>query len=130
MNLTLPIYWTQTFKHKADKTWLVGMNNYRNWHYFTSNAWKQEYHELITKQLPTSVPLFDRFIMEFALYYKRSCDASNVVPLIEKVVLDTLQAENIIMNDNINYHLSSSWRVIAQDKNNPRCEITIKEYNG
>lgn len=127
LKLTLDIYWTQEFKTKKDKTWLVGLNNYRNWHYHTSSKWKQDFHQLVIDQLPDNLPTFTRYTINYKLYYKRSCDGSNIVPLIEKVILDTLQEQGILTNDTVNYHLGSSWEVVEQDVDNPRCEIEIKE---
>lgn len=126
MTITLPIYWTQEFKTKPPKVWLVGLNNYRNWHHHTSNKWKTEFHELVHSQL-TPDTTFNRFTLNIDLYYRRSCDPSNIVPLMEKVFLDALQDANVIPEDNVNHHISTTWTVIAQDKDNPRCEITIKE---
>lgn len=128
MQITLPIYWTQSFKTKPDKTWLCGMNAYRNWHYHTSSSWKNEFHQLVCDQLDTNKS-FNQFILSIKLYYKNICDASNVVPLMEKVVLDTLQEQGILTNDNVNYHLGTCWEVAGCDKANPRCEITLKEVS-
>ena len=124
IKLTSPIYWTQTFKTKKDKVWLVGMNNYRNWHYHTSNKFKKEFGEVFKQQL-SDISIKDQFTLHMDLYYKRICDGSNVVPLIEKVLLDVLQEEGVIVQDNVQYHLGTSWKVGGQDKNNPRIEITI-----
>lgn len=125
INLVSPIYWTQTFKTKEDKVWLVGMNNYRNWHYHTSNKFKTEFGEMFKEQLP-NVVLEGKFTVHMKLFYKRVCDGSNVVPLIEKVLLDVLQKEGVILNDNVKYHIGTDWVIAKQDKANPRVEITIK----
>ena len=125
INIISPIYWTQTFKTKKDKIWLVGMNNYRNWHYHTSNRFKTEFGNTLKKQLP-NVILEGEFIVYMKFFYKHVCDGANVIPLEEKVLLDVLQKENIILNDNVNYHKGTSWMVARQDKANPRVEITIK----
>lgn len=125
--ITLPIYWTEVKKTKPNKVWLCGLNNYRNWHYHTSSKWKNDFHQLVIDQLPNSSPTIDKFTLHIKFYYKNVCDASNVVPLMEKVLLDTLQEEGIIINDNVNYHLGTTWEVSGRDKENPRVEITITE---
>ena len=125
INLVSPIYWVQSFKTKKDRVWLVGMNNYRNWHYHTSNKFKIEFEEIFKEQLP-NVLIEDKFVVYMKLFYKRVCDGSNIVPLIEKVLLDVLQKEGIILNDNVKYHVGTNWIVARQDKANPRIEITIK----
>lgn len=126
MLVTLPIYWEQPFKTKPSKVWLCGMNNYRNWHHQTSSKWKREFHQIVKDQILLGVT-FTKFTLDIKLYYKRSCDPSNIVPLMEKVFLDALQEYGVIPEDNINHHISTTWTVIAQDKENPRCEITIKD---
>lgn len=128
--LVLPIYWVQKFKNKKDKVWLCGLNSYRNWHYHTSNKFKVEFEQLVTDQLESWSPIDNQFTLELQLYYKNpNCDGSNIIALMEKVVLDALQASDIITNDNVKYHLGSTWAIAGQDKLNPRCEITIKECN-
>lgn len=123
LELVLPIYWQQT----SSKTVLVGMNAYRNWHYHTSNNFKKEFTQLVASQLDSCI-ISSPYKLEMRLFYKNpNCDASNVVALIEKVVLDALQTSNIIEDDTVKHHLGSSWTVVSQDKTNPRCEITIKE---
>lgn len=123
--IILPIYWNQT----QSKTVLVSMNQYRNWHYHTSNKFKRDYHELVGKQLDNISPVVGKFYLDISVYYKNpSCDGSNISSLIEKVTLDALQEHNIITNDTVNYHLGTTWCVAGQDKVNPRCEIFVKPY--
>ena len=122
--ITLPIYWSQS----GSKTVLVSMNAYRNWHFHTSNKFKQEFHELVGKQLDGIVPIQGQFYLDISIYYKNpNCDGANIAALIEKVVLDALQEHSIIVNDNVNYHLGSTWSIAGQDKTNPRAIITLKE---
>lgn len=125
IDLVLPIYWQQSQK----KLVLVSMNAYRNWHYHTSNKFKQEFAELVTSQL-SSCTIASPYELEMKLYYKNSnCDGSNIVALVEKVLLDALQKANIIDKDSVKHHLGTTWAVVAQDKVNPRCEITIRNIN-
>ena len=50
-----------------------------------------------------------------------------MVAVIDKFLLDALQEHNIIVQDNIQYYIASSWEVVAQDRVNPRIEVEIKE---
>lgn len=128
MTVILPIYYTQEFKTKPNKTSLVGMNLYRNAHYFLQNNMKKHFQDLVIEQLPSVVEVIQQFTVTYKLYYKSPvCDASNIVALIEKFYLDAIKEHGLIIDDNVNYHISSSWQVIAQDKTNPRIEVTIKE---
>ncbi len=128
MTVILPIYYTQEFKTKPNKTSLVGINLYRNAHHFLQNNMKKHFQDLVIEQLPPVVEVIQQFTVTYKLYYKSPvCDASNIVALIEKFYLDAIKQHGLIIDDNVNYHISSSWQVIAQDKTNPRIEVTIKE---
>ena len=128
IQFTLPIYWTKKYKTKKDKTILVGINWYRNAHYFDQNNFKKDFELLIKNQLKDTTITLNQFIMEYELYYKNpNCDPSNIIALIEKVSLDALQELNIIKNDNIKYHTGSVWKVVNQDKKEPRCVVYIKK---
>lgn len=121
----LPIYWTQTFKTKADKTVLAGMNWYRNAHYHAQNSMKKEFHEVVCKQLGDSA-VTGQYKVHLEIYYKnQTCDGSNIAALMEKVALDALQEHKTIVDDSVKYHLGTTWEVAGQDKLNPRCVVTV-----
>lgn len=123
--IELPIYWTQEFKRKPPKTVLVGMNWYRNAHFYQKNAIKQHFHDLVIEQ-SSNLDSFSKFKLHLELYYKSSnCDGANIVALIEKFALDAFQEINVITNDNVNFHLGSSWEIVEQDKQNPRCLVSL-----
>ena len=128
MTIVLPIYYIQEFKTKANKTHLVGMNLYRNAHHFLQNAMKKHFQELVLEQLPSVEQQLKQFTVNYKVYYKSPvCDGSNIVALIEKFYLDAIKTHGLISDDNVNYHLGSTWSVAGQDKENPRVEIAIKE---
>ena len=120
LTLSLPIYWSS-----GKSTHLVGMNLYRNAHYHVKAKMKRDYHALIENQ-SLSMPKLTTFTTHYKLYYKSSvCDPSNIISLIEKFALDGLIEAGVLTNDNVNFHLSSSWEVVMQDKSDPRVEIII-----
>lgn len=125
--IILPIYWTQEFKTKPDKTVLAGMNFYRNAHYHAQNSMKKDFHELVYSQFPAEVETHEGdFRLELGIYYKNaSCDGANIAAIIEKFVLDSLQSMNVVINDNVKYHKGTTWKVLGQDKDDPRCEVTL-----
>ena len=128
MTVVLPIYYIQEFKTKANKTHLVGMNLYRNAHHFLQNAMKKYFQELVLEQLPPVEQQLKQFTVNYKIYYKSPvCDGSNIVALIEKFYLDAIKTHGLISDDNVNYHVGSTWSVAGQDKDNPRIEIAIKE---
>ena len=129
MQFVLPIYYEQTFKKKDPKTWLVGMNSYRNWFYHLQNAVKRHYHEIIAeqvKQSPQTPTITGCYTLSIDVYYKNAaCDGANIAALIEKFSLDGLQECGVTINDSVKYHLGTTWRIAGRDKENPRCVITI-----
>lgn len=123
--LTLPIYYVQEFKTKKNKTWLVGDNAYRNWHYFLKNNVKQHYHELVKNQV-TDTKILGQYKLQIDLYIKNTnCDGSNIASRIEKFSLDALQECGVVVNDNSKYHLSTTWTLKGVDKENPRAEVQV-----
>lgn len=106
------------------------MNWFRNAYHHQANAVKKHYDQMTQEQIINTVPIFGTYILEIHLYYKNpTCDGSNVFALTEKFVLDSLQAAGIVTQDNVKYHLGTHTYVKGQDKDNPRVEIFIKEYN-
>jgi len=127
--LTLPIYYTQTFKTKPSKKFLVGLNWYRNVNPYLNNEVKNHYTDLIysqLKKLPTK-PEFKYRLNIKLYYYNPSCDGSNIFAMMEKFTLDALQKLNWVKQDNVKYHLGTTTKVVKQDKNNPRVEIELEE---
>lgn len=119
--ITLPIYWQQSSK----KTVLTSMNSYRNWHYHVASKFKRDFAELVKSQVSTTDTL-SKYRLEIQLYYKnKNCDGSNIIPLIEKVLLDALIDINVLTNDTVQQHIGTTWSAVAQDVTNPRCEIQV-----
>ena len=102
------------------------MNQYRNWHWATSYKFKEEFSALVKPQIEDAVPILGEYCIDIKLYYLRAnCDGSNIIPLIEKVFLDVLVENRLIEGDSIKYHIGTKWVSLGQDKENPRCEITV-----
>ena len=123
ISLTLPIYFGTKKKYLMSLNWLQDV------HYKARNKVKQEFHEQIGKIVTSDKMFFKGNIKtHYRLYYKNKlCDAPNVVAVIDKFLLDALQEHNIIVQDNVQYYIASSWEVVAQDRVNPRIEVEIKE---
>ena len=127
MTFTLPIYYTQTFKTKPDKTFLIGMNWYNTAHYHIKNEVKQSLTTLITEQFENIGPVLGPYKVHYTLYWKNpSSDGSNIISLSEKIFLDAIQ-QGLVSEDNVKHHMGSTWTNAGQDKVNPRVEITIKD---
>lgn len=127
--IILPIYYTKTYKTKPDKTFMVGMNWFRNAVHFEQNEVKKHYHDLVTSSvLPT--PTTEPFRLEIVVYYRNpASDGSNITSMFEKFILDSLQTLNVIPQDNVKYHYGTIWSVGGQDTVNPRVEIILRGVN-
>ena len=124
--IILPIYYTQVFKTKHEKVWLVGDNAFRNWHYFLKNEVKQYYHMLVGEQIDDTV-VKNQYKMFIDLYLKNpASDGSNVASRMEKFTLDGLQECGVVVDDNSKYHMGTTWELKGMDKTDPRVEITLQ----
>lgn len=127
--ITLPIYYTQHYKTKPSKTFMVGMNWFRNAHHHEQNAVKKYYHDLVAAG-PLPSPTTSPFRLEIVVYYRNpASDGSNIASMFEKFILDSLQTLKIIPQDNVKHHYGTIWSVGGQDTANPRVEITLKDVN-
>lgn len=125
LELTLPIYHTFTFKTKKDKKVLIGLNWYRNVHYITNNNVKKEFHKLVNEQYDGQK--FNKAHIHYKVYVRtRNTDGHNIRSIIEKYVLDGLVHLEAIVDDSLDYVVSSSSE-FHLDKDNPRIEVTVEE---
>ena len=124
LNLVLPIYGGKRTK------FMLGMNWYGTAHYRTRNSVKQEYHIMIGKVLPKDFKLNSPLTTHYKIYYKNmKSDASNIVAVVDKFLMDALQEFDVIVEDNVKHYIQSSWEVVEQDRDNPRIEVEIKEVS-
>jgi hypothetical protein len=128
MQITVPVYYTQTFKTKKDKTFLVGMNWYRNAFYHIQNEVKQCYHSIISTSLADQHQQFSQYKVTYIYHYKsKISDLSNVCSMMSKFFNDTLQTLEIVPNDNVQFCKEEHFIAGNFDKSNPRVEIYIEE---
>ena len=98
---SVPMYVDIPRKTKKDKRIYLNMNVDRNLHYQIKNKVKKSFQSLVaekTKGIKFDVPV----VVEYFLYYGdyRDRDFHNVFPIVNKYVLDALQASLVIENDN------------------------------
>lgn len=130
IRLTLPIYYEFEYKTKKNKMALVGMNNYKNWHFLVANKVKQHYHKLVGELVVDNIPdkPWEQFSIEYFLFYKnKRSDGNNIISVIDKYLLDSLQEHGVIVNDTNDNYLESNWRVVEQSKENPRVRVQINK---
>ena len=130
LHLTVPCYYTQVFKTKPSKTFLVGMNWLRTAHHYLQNAVKQAYSEMITPILVDSqFILKGTYEVAYVYHYKsKTSDLLNVGALMSKYFLDAAQKAGTVEEDNVQYCLKESFYVGSQDRENPRVEIFVRPY--
>jgi Holliday junction resolvase RusA-like endonuclease len=130
LHVTLPIYYTKSYKTKDDKTFLVNLNFARNAHYYLQNEVKQWYNEYIMKEIIDSdFKIKGSYEIAMVYYYKNILsDLDNICSQILKYGLDALQKAGVIVDDNIKYGKKISFYVGEQDKEHPRVEMYVKEF--
>lgn len=128
IQITMPCYYTQTFKTKKDKTFLVGMNWLRTAHHYIQNKVKQDYSDLLVPLLQkTGFTIKGRYEVAYEYYYKnKTSDLLNVGALMSKYFLDAAQKAGVVEEDNIQYCIKESFYVKTQDKENPRIEVYVR----
>lgn len=125
LTITLPIHYEQTFKTKKSKTFLVGLNWYRNAHYRLNNIVKSRYHDLTREAIGKSK--FGKIRLIYRVYVARNgTDGTNIRSVIEKFFLDGLVECGAIKDDSIAYVLGDESHYFI-DRENPRIEIDIIE---
>lgn len=129
LKLELPIYYEVVRKRSNNKTILVGFNWYRNAFQIDQNNVKKYYHKLIETALKGKViPKIGKYTHKSILAYKNPlCDSSNVIPMIEKFIFDSLQELDILTNDTVKYHTYSKGWSVVEDKLNPKLIFELYE---
>ena len=128
MKLVFPIYYTIEKKTKANKTFLVNMNWYRNAHYQILNKVKIHYHDFVREQYKGE-QFDDKVSVHYKIYVgRKGTDGGNIRSIIEKFVLDGLISVGAIKNDTIDYIAKDSSEY-ALDRENPRAEVYVKDEN-
>ena len=130
IHITIPCYYTQHFKTKKDKKFLVGLNWYRQAHYFIKNEVKKWFTQDIIKQLKALnvKPIKGSYELAFKYYYKNpTSDLGNVCGLASKHANDAFEIYGLIENDNVKHCKRECYYVADQDKDNPRVEIFVRQ---
>ena len=91
-------------KTKADKTYYLNMNGYRNWHFIISNQLKVLFVEQINEQIK-DLKIEKLIKINYALYFKdkRVRDKMNYIAVIDKFFMDSLVTCGCIKDDNDKY---------------------------
>jgi len=125
--ITIPVYYTQQYKTKDDKTLFLGLNWFRNAFFHQQNQVKRDMHEHIVNQLKhIETPTMEKYSVSYFYYYKSPVsDLPNVGPMASKWLMDTLQELRIVLNDNVKYLVEEHYYVAGKDTENPRIEAIL-----
>lgn len=139
--LDLPLYVGGTTRTKLDgsqtkrtKRYWLTLNNYRNWHYQTSNTTKKLFKEAVRPQiemLPDLTALWGAVRFDYALYppNRQDRDLTNSVSVVDKYFADALVELGKLTDDSITFIKGSSCEVKEIDKFRPRMEVVIRPYS-
>ena len=131
VHITLPVYYTQYLKTKPDRTFLVGMNWYRNAHHHIKNKVKTWFTDEILRQLREADAQAIKGHYELAIIYHYKSvvsDLGNVCGLASKHANDAFEKYGLIENDNVKFCKKEAYYVGTADKENPRVEIFVRAY--
>ena len=124
--ITIPVYYTQQYKTKDDKTLFLGLNWFRNAFFHQQNQVKRDMHEHTATQLSHISPMPEKYSVSYFYYYKSPVsDLPNVGPMASKWLMDTLQELRIVLNDNVKYLVEEHYYVAGKDTENPRIEAIL-----
>ena len=122
-NITIPCYMNVGRKNH------LNLNTYRNLHYQSLNAGKKKYKNLVKADV-LELPVFENPIVlkyKYFLRDRRLVDVGNINSVVEKYFLDALVELGRIKDDNYNYVVGAGYLFGGIDKDNPRCEVEIKQ---
>lgn len=131
--LTLPLSVVLPRKKKDDKIFQLNLNVYRNAHFHILNDAKITFLRAVEPQLVEMgrIDQYSPLLFSYVIFRpsRRTFDIMNVASVIDKFTCDAMIQTGVIKNDN-HEHIS---RFVASfggvDKDNPRCELTIRADN-
>jgi Holliday junction resolvase RusA-like endonuclease len=129
--VVLPVYYTQSFKTKPDKTFMVNLNWWRNSHHFIKNEVKVWFTDEILRQLKEqdAKKIEGPYELAIVYHYKTvTSDLDNVCGLGAKHANDAFQKYGLVENDDVRHCKKSAFYVGEKDKDNPRLEVFIRPY--
>mgnify|MGYP001564997951 CR=1 FL=1 len=112
-----------------NKKFILNLNNYRNAHFQVLNKAKKLYAEQVFLALGKQKPCFNggcQIVYTLFQPTNRRVDISNPLSVIDKFACDALVELGVLPDDANKYVQSVSFQWGGVDKNNPRCEMTIR----
>lgn len=131
LKLDLPLTVIIPRKTKADKRFTLNLNIYRVTHYQTLNQAKIIYAGELQRRLMDHKGQFTKpVICKYILYpkTKRRTDLGNVLSVVQKFTEDALVSLGILEDDSYEHICDVSYGFGQVDKDNPRVELLIYEW--
>jgi hypothetical protein len=107
----------------------LNLNQYRNWNTFVSNDIKKAFQENVSKRLDFK---FNSEVEVDYTYYapdSRVRDLMNVISVVDKFFQDTMTSSGCIVSDDTKTVKKITCKYGGIDRENPRIEAVIKQYN-
>lgn len=123
----LPLFVLIPRKTIKDKKWILNLNNYRNANFRLLAEVKILYSSKVKELAPKAK--FDVAEITMTYYHgnNRRVDKSNPCSVIEKFMCDALTDLGYWEDDSSEHQPITHYVWGGVDKDNPRCEIVIKE---
>ena len=114
-----------------NKKFALNLNIYRNAHYRLSNDAKINYKEIVVNLLRGNTKKFNKIEVTYTLYpkTKRRTDLGNILSIVQKFFEDAIVSIGIIEDDDYLHIVRNIQEFGCVDKNNPRVDVFIKEFN-
>lgn len=112
------------------KDFILNLNNYRNTHYRLLNNSKINYKAHMSEQINNAC-WFNKVLCVYTVWAKskREFDLGNVACVHEKFFEDALVELGKLEDDNVKFIPVVIYRYAGIDKDNPRVEIDVMEFN-
>lgn len=115
-------------KTKKDKSFILNLNNYRNFHFQILNQAKILYKQLMFEQI-SELPLLNKVAIRYILYprTKQRMDTPNICSIQDKFFMDAVVEFGKLKDDDYTHYVETSYKFGCIDKLNPRVDIEIYE---
>lgn len=113
------------------KNYYLNLNGYRNWQFQLNNQLKKLFKIEVAEEIRKLEPVDGVCSVTYTIYYptKRAFDIDNIGSVITKFTHDALVEFGIFEDDNYNFVSEIVFRYGGVDKENPRCDVEIKELD-
>lgn len=111
------------------KNYYLNLNGYRNWQFQLNNQLKKLFKIEVAEEIRKLTPVEGVVSVHYTIYYptKRAFDIDNIGSVITKFTHDALVEFGILEDDNYNFVSKIVYEYGGVDKDNPRCDVVIKE---